>query len=196
MDRLILASTSATRRMLLSEAGLAFEAVSPDVDESALKMTMTNCDPATLARNLSEAKAISVANRYPDAIVIGADQVLNLAGKALDKSPTLEAAQQQLTRLRGREHWLETAICCARRDDIVWRHLTRARLVMRPFSDEFLAYYLDRLGSDVLTSLGGYKLEGLGIQLFEAIEGDFFAILGLPLLPLLAFLRSEDAIAQ
>jgi nucleoside triphosphate pyrophosphatase len=194
MVRLILASTSSVRRTLLKQAGLEFEAVKPAVDEAALKAAMMPCDPVALAEKLASAKAVSVANRYPSALVIGADQVLSFAGRALDKPSTVEAARDQLKRLRGREHWLETAICCARGNRIAWRHAAQARLTMRAFSDDFLEFYLDRLGPDVVTSVGGYKLEGLGIQLFDSIEGDYFAILGLPLLPLLGFLRSEGAI--
>src|SRR5437588_2534506 len=194
MTQLILASTSPARRLLLSQAGLSFEARQPEVDETNLKNNLTGSDPQTLASTLARAKAISVAKQSPDAIVIGADQVLNCDGKAFDKPETIEAAKQQLERLRGRQHWLETAICCAWKGEAAWHHLGRARLVMRQFSDDFLSRYLDELRLDVLTSVGGYKLEGLGVQLFDVVEGDYFTILGLPLLPLLGFLRSRGAV--
>jgi septum formation protein len=196
MTRLVLASTSPARRMLLTSAGLEFEAMKPDMEETDLKASMTLSDPAARAEMLAHAKAVSLAIRLPDAIVIGADQVLNFNGQAFDKPETIAEARRQLVQLRGREHWLEAAICCARGEDVLWQHLGRARLVMRPFTDMFLSQYLEQLGSDVLTSVGGYKLEGAGIQLFDTIEGEYFTILGLPLLPLLAFLRSQGAVAS
>jgi septum formation protein len=182
--------------MLLAQAGLDFEAMKPEVDEAALKVEVASADPADLAAMLAKAKALSLSHRLPDAIVIGADQVLNFAGQVFDKPESFEGARRQLQQLRGREHWLETSICCARAEKVVWHHRGRARLVMRSFSDEFLSCYLEEMQSDVLTSVGGYKLEGPGIQLFEIVEGDYFTILGLPLLPLLAFLRSERAISS
>jgi septum formation protein len=182
--------------MLLTSAGLEFEAMKPDMEETDLKASMTLSDPAARAEMLAHAKAVSLAIRLPDAIVIGADQVLNFNGQAFDKPETIAEARRQLVQLRGREHWLEAAICCARGEDVLWQHLGRARLVMRPFTDMFLSQYLEQLGSDVLTSVGGYKLEGAGIQLFDTIEGEYFTILGLPLLPLLAFLRSQGAVAS
>jgi septum formation protein len=132
----------------------------------------------------------------PDAIVLGADQVLDFDGTAVAKPATTDAARRQLEQLRGREHWLETAVCCAQGERIVWRHHDRAKLVMRQFSDRFLADYLEGTGTDALSSVGAYKLEGPGIQLFDLVEGDYFSILGLPLLPLLAFLRSEGLVAS
>jgi septum formation protein len=192
---LVLASTSRIRAELLTRAGLAFEALRPDVDESALKASARGLVPADLAQSLAASKAISVANRLPGAIVIGADQVLNLEGRAFDKAGSREEARTQLLQLRGRSHVLETAICCVRGGDSLWRHLGRPRLTMRSFSDAFLDDYLDQMGPEAATSVGAYKLEGLGAQLFEAIEGDYFTILGLPLLPLLGFLRREGALA-
>jgi septum formation protein len=167
----------------------------PAVEEADLKLAGLAADPSVMAIRLAEAKAISLANQIPDTLVIGADQVLNIDGVALDKPETVAAARRQLERLRGREHWLETAICCARGTTVPWRYLGRARLVMRNFSDRFLTEYLTRAGPDVTASVGAYKLEAMGIQLFDTIEGDYFTILGLPLLPLLTFLRSEGAIA-
>jgi septum formation protein len=193
--RLVLASTSWIRGELLTKAGLVFEAVRPEVDENELKKTSTALSPGDLALSLAAAKAVSVANRMPDALVLGADQVLNLAGRAFDKPESLEAARRQLVDLRGRSHVLETALCCARGGEIVWQHLGQATLTMRAFSDEFLEAYLRQTGLDVTTSVGAYKLEGLGAQLFDAIEGDYFTILGLPLLPLLDFLRRQGALA-
>jgi septum formation protein len=195
MVRLILASTSPVRRLLLSQAGLTFEVARSPVEEIALKAGMPSAAPGDMAGKLAEAKAVAVANRIPEAIVIGADQVLAIGSEALDKPETIEVARRQLLRLRGREHRLETAVCCARGSTVLWRHHGRARLVMRSFSDAFLSDYLAQAGPDVTSSVGAYKLEGTGIQLFDAIEGDYFTILGLPLLPLLAFLRSEGVVA-
>jgi septum formation protein len=193
--RLILASTSRIRSELLTGAGLMFETLRPEVDENALKVSARGLAPGELAQSLAASKAVSVANRRPEAMVIGADQVLNLEGRIFDKPGSREEARDHLLRLRGRSHMLETAICCAKRGDTLWQHLGRAKLTMRSFSDEFLDRYLDRIGPEALTSVGAYKLEGLGAQLFEAIDGDYFTILGLPLLPLLDFLRRQGALA-
>lgn len=193
--KLVLASTSRIRGELLTKAGLIFEATRPLVDEDELKKSAKALSPGDLARSLAEAKSVSVTNRMPGALVIGADQVLNLGGKVFDKPPSADAARRQLTELRGRSHILETAICCARDGKVLWQHLARAHLTMRPFSDEFLDRYLLQMGPDVMTSVGAYKLEGLGAQLFDSIEGDYFTILGLPLLPLLDFLRRQGALA-
>jgi septum formation protein len=193
--RLVLASTSRIRGELLTKAGLVFEVVRPEVDENELKKASMALAPGDLAVSLAAAKAVSVANRVPNALVLGADQVLNLAGRAFDKPESAEAARRQLIELRGRSHALETALCCARGGEVVWRHLGQATLTMRPFSDKFLDAYLRQMGPEVTTSVGAYKLEGLGAQLFDAVEGDYFTILGLPLLPLLDFLRRQGALA-
>lgn len=194
--RLVLASTSRIRGELLAKAGLAFEAMAPAVDEHELKALAKGLPPHELAQSLAAAKSISVANQTPEALVIGADQVLNLDGRILDKPPSRNAARRQLLELRGRSHILETAICCAQGGEVLWHHLGHARLTMRHFSDAFLEDYLDRMGADLTTSVGGYKLEGLGAQLFESVDGDYFTILGLPLLPLLDFLRRQGGLAS
>jgi septum formation protein len=193
---LILASTSSIRRELLAQAGISFKAENPYVDETKIKQAAGAIDPGKLALLLAESKAIAVSNRIPNALILGADQVLNLDGRAVAKPASPVAAKRQLEELRGQAHWLETAVCCARAGKASWRHLARARLIMRNFSDEFLENYLRTAGEGVTSSVGDYKLEGAGIQLFEAIEGDYFTILGLPLLPLLAFLRSQGVLAQ
>lgn len=192
--KLVLASTSRIRGELLAKAGLAFEAIAPDVDETELKRESHGLSPGDLARKLAAAKAVSVTNRIPGSLVIGADQVLNHAGRAYDKPDAVQTARRQLLELRGHRHVLETALCCAKDGKIVWQHLGQAALTMRSFSDGFLEDYLEKMGLDVLTSVGGYKLEGLGAQLFEKIEGDYFTILGLPLLPLLDFLRRKGVV--
>jgi septum formation protein len=192
--KLILASTSRIRGELLAKAGITFDAVRPEVDETELKRQSPGLSPGDLAQKLATAKAVSVTNRYPGALVIGADQVLNLAGRAFDKPDSVETARRQLADLRGQRHVLETALCCAQGGKVVWQHLGQAGLTMRQFSDAFLTDYLHEVGQDVTTSVGGYKLEGLGAQLFDSIEGDYFTILGLPLLPLLDFLRCKGVL--
>ncbi|MFZ5673375.1 MAG: Maf family nucleotide pyrophosphatase [Pseudomonadota bacterium] len=192
--KLILASTSRIRGELLARAGITFEAIAPAVNETELKRQFAGLSPGDLAQKLAAAKAVSVTNRYPGALVIGADQVLNLEGRAFDKPDSIESARRQLTDLRGRRHVLETALCCAQDGKVVWRHLGQAGLTMREFSEPFLTDYLREVGLDVTTSVGGYKLEGRGAQLFDKIDGDYFTILGLPLLPLLDFLRCRGVL--
>ncbi len=194
--KLVLASTSPARRELMARAGLIFDAVRPDVDEARLKSEAKGLSPGQLALSLAAAKAVSVSNRLPDAMVIGADQVLNFQGLSFDKPQSPTAARDQLRSLRGRSHVLETGLCCAVGGKVVWEHLATATLTMRAFSDDFLGDYLNQVGSDVTSSVGAYKLEGPGIQLFAAIAGDYFTILGLPLLPLLDFLRRKGAVGQ
>ena len=196
MTRIVLASTSAARRMLLTQAGVRFSAESPGVDEQSVKVGLAGQPAREIAAALAEAKAEAVAFRHPDALVIGADQVLDFEHQAFDKPATVEDARNQLAMLRGREHHLETAVCCMEGDRELWRASDRASLTMRRFSDAFLDEYLQELGPDILTSVGGYKLEGRGIQLFEEIKGNYFSILGLPLLPLLSFLRSAGALSS
>lgn len=194
--RLVLASTSRIRGELLTRAGLTFEALRPEVDENALKRSAKGAAPGDLAQSLAAAKAVSVAKRLSETLVIGADQILNLEGRAFDKPESREDARRHLLELRGRSHVLETAVCCAEGDKVAWQHLGRATLRMRNFSPGFLDDYLNRMGPEVTTSVGAYKLEGLGAQLFDSIDGDYFTILGLPLLPLLDFLRRKEVLAQ
>jgi septum formation protein len=193
---IILASTSPIRRRLLEHAGLTFTSEKPDVDESELKRSATTLAPEALAQHLALAKCISVSVRYPGYLVIGADQALELSGKVYDKPENLEEAKSHLAQLRGRAHTLISAVCCARGDTVLWQCVDRAELRMRRFSDQFLESYLSQVGADAATSVGAYKLEGCGIQLFESIKGDYFTILGLPLLPLLEFLRSAGEISS
>lgn len=197
MVDLILASASQSRRSLLEAAGIKFRTVAAGVDESAIK-----CQHATtgagfddLAGQLASLKALTVANRYPGALVIGADQVLVMEDEALDKPDSLGSARQQLLKLRGRTHSLETAVVCAVGQDVVWSHVESAHMEMREFSAEYLESYLATQKGSVSETVGGYKIEGHGIQLFKRISGDYFAILGLPLLPLLEFLRKYGAVA-
>lgn len=180
---------------MLRRAGIIFTARRPSVDEAALKREARGLEPAALALHLAGAKAASVSRPDDEHLVVGADQVLNLDGAIFDKPESRAKAYQQLTQLSGRAHRLETAVCCARASRIVWRHNAAAVLHVRTLGAAEIDRYLDRIGDDALTSVGAYKLEALGVQLFERVEGDFFTILGLPLLPLLAFLRAEGAVA-
>ena len=193
---IILASASQSRQKLLKAAGVAFLAMSSGVDESAVKREHSRGTSGfdDLALRLADEKALAVACRHPEAIVIGADQILVLDGEALDKPGDLAVARQQLTRLRDNTHRLETAVACVKGSDVLWSHVEAPRLRMRAFSSEHLDAYLAAEGQSVTESVGGYKIEGPGIQLFEAISGDYFSVLGLPLLPLLGFLRSHGAI--
>lgn len=194
--RIVLASTSKTRQLLLAQAGVAFDVHRPDVDEAGLKSRNAAWRVDDIALHLAQAKAVSSSLVHPQALVIGADQTLVMDGRCYDKPPTLPAARDQLLALRGRSHALHSAICCARAGETLWRHTDAARLTMRAFSQEFLHHYLESVGEECTTSVGAYKLEGLGIQLFETVEGSYHTILGLPLLPLLAYLRSEGLLLQ
>lgn len=189
---LVLASGSAARGKLLEAAGLTFEVDVPRVDEEAAKASLRaeGLRPREQADALAELKALSVSRMRPD-FVIGADQMLALDGNVFDKPGDFADARAQLTQLRGKTHELITAVVVAREGAIIWRHIDTPKLKMRAFSDSFLDDYLARAGQGALSSVGAYQLEGLGAQLFERVEGDYFSVLGLPLLPLLAFLREH-----
>ena len=198
MARIILASTSPTRIALLSAAGVDFEAMPPGVDEREVETPLLAAgkSPAEIALALAVAKAQALAGKFPEACVIGADQTLDCDGRRWTKPATLTEACEQLMALAGRTHQLHSAVAGARRGAVIWRHLDSARLTMRRLSPAFIADYLEKVGDAALTSVGGYQLEGRGIQLFERIEGDHFTILGLPLLAVLKWLREEGAIAS
>ena len=189
--RLILASQSPSRRQLLQAVGLEFEAMPAAVDEATIRESaraegVSAGDTAIL---LADAKAARIARRHPEATIIGADQILVSGGDWFDKPPDLPAARAQLLRLRGQTHELMTAVVVWRAGRRAWHHLATPRLVMRNFSDGFLEDYLTREGDAVAGSVGAYRLEGLGVQLMQDVRGDHSAILGLPLIPLLAQLR-------
>ncbi len=196
MTALVLASGSPARRALLANAGLTFDIDPAALDERAVEAPLiaSGAAPAEIAMALAEAKAVEVSRRRGDARVIGADQTLDCDGHRGTKSATLEEARVQLRRLAGRAHRLHSAIAVARGGDIVWRHLDTATLTMRSLTGAEIDAYLARVSEAVLGSVGVYQLEGEGIRLFERIDGDYFTILGLPLLPLLAYLRSQGAI--
>lgn len=187
---IVLASNSLARRQLLAGAGLTFETCAAAVDERAIEAGLEANGPAEVAEALAEAKALAVSRQRPAALVIGADQTLGLGAQMFHKPGSRQEARATLRTLRSQTHRLYSGIAIAEGGEILYRQVVAASLTMRAFSDDFLESYLDRVGDDVLKSVGCYQLEGPGIQLFEAIEGDYFTILGLPLLPLLAFLRS------
>jgi septum formation protein len=193
---IILASGSATRRVLLEQAGVPFVVDTAPVDEAAVKQAMRaeTDNPARVAEVLAELKAARVSARHPGAIVIGADQMLECDRHWFDKPADREAARAQLLALRDKSHRLVSSVVALRDGQRLWHHTDAARLDMRRFSDAFLDDYLERAGAAVLSSVGAYQLEGLGAQLFRAVEGDHFTILGLPLLPLLDFLRENGVL--
>jgi septum formation protein len=193
---LVLASASATRRALLTGAGLAFEAIAAAVDEAAIKESAQAeaIPPADAAIMLAEAKAERIARRRPEALVIGCDQLLVCEDRWFDKPPDLAAARAQLQALRGRPHRLVTATVAWRGGALIWQDVATPRLTMRAFSDAFLDAYIAAEGEALLGSVGAYRLEGLGVHLFSRVEGEHSAILGLPLLPLLHFLRGHGVL--
>ncbi len=196
MTALILASASAARRQMLQNAGIDFAVQPARVDESAIKEAMQadGAHPSDAAQALADLKAMRVSPEPAAALVIGADQVLECDGTWFDKPDTVATAQRQLEALSGRTHHLHTAAAVVKEGGVIWREATDVALTMRPLSAAFIADYLEAAGDTVLQSVGGYQIEGRGVQLFAALRGDFFSILGLPLLPLLEFLRGHDAV--
>ncbi len=193
---LILASASLARRAVLEAAGVVFETVPVAIDEVELKASASaeGREAAEIAQLLAETKALRVSRRRPEALVIGADQILLCEGRSFDKPGNLAEAREQLRFLRGRTHVLETAVACARSGEIIWHSRARPRLRMREFSEAWLDSYLAREMPGILNCVGAYRIEGLGIQLFEAVEGEHAAILGIPLLALLRFLRQHGVL--
>lgn len=192
---LVLASRSDVRGKLLAAAGLWFEIRPAELDERAVETQAGNPAPVAAAQLLARAKAMAVAARQPGQLVLGADQTLARGTERFSKPADRAAATEQLRRLRGRTHELHSAIALVRNGEILFEHTDSARLTMRDFSDDFVATYLDAAGSAASASVGGYQLEGIGVHLFERVEGDYFTILGLPLLPLLGFLRQNSWVA-
>lgn len=196
-DNLLLASTSAARLALLVSAGLPVETQGSGIDERAVEdaARTENLDPPALARRLAAEKALAVSRRHPGRIVLGADQVLEHEGTVFHKPANRAAAQAQLQALAGRCHTLHSAGAVAIAGRVVENFVTSAHLTMRPLTPEAIDLYLDLAGNDVLQSVGVYQVEGLGIHLFETVEGDHSTILGLPLLPLLSALRRLGCLA-
>ena len=188
---LILASQSRARQMLLANAGIAFEAIPADIDERAVQKDSGLSAPGEIAKLLAREKALWVSQRRPGRYVVGADQTLALGSRLFSKPAGRAAAAEQLRLLAGNRHELHSAFAVAHDGEILFADVSIAQMTMRSLSASEIETYLDQAGDAVTTSVGAYQLEGLGVHLFERIEGDHFTILGLPLLPLLAFLRSE-----
>ncbi|GAN79891.1 Maf family protein [Acidocella aminolytica] len=192
--RLILASLSASRKAMLAGAAVPFEATPSQVDEAALKVGFSG-PPAALASTLALAKAQAVSSQQPDALVIGGDQLLVCGGKIYDKPRDLPEAATHLRTLSGQTHELVTAVCLVQGGAPVWTHVESAHLSMRRFSEDFLQAYLAAEAGEILHCVGAYRLEGPGAQLFTRVEGDYFTVLGLPLLALLGALRERGVLA-
>ena len=191
---IILASASEACHRLLASAGINIRSLASGLDETALKVQFQNSGEQNidkLATLLATAKAEIVSAANSNALMIGADQILIFGGRVIDKPKSMQEAKSQLLELRGKTHHLVSAVTTARNGSAIWSDSATAELSMRYFSGKFLEDYLSAVGDEVLTSVGSYKIEGRGVQLFDKISGDYFSILGLPLLPLLSFLRSE-----
>lgn len=187
--RLILASQSAARQGLLRGAQVDFAALPADLDERAIEQSASLSDASAVAALLAKEKALHVGRAHPDAYVIGADQTLALGPRILSKADDRTQAREQLKALSGQTHELHSAVAVTKGEKVLFEYVSTARMTMRPLSEMQLEAYLDLAGNAVTASVGGYQLEGAGVHLFERIEGDYFTILGLPLLPLLNFLR-------
>ena len=194
-ERLILASRSAARRAMLTDAGVTFGLEDAGVDEDAIKMALADASPGALAVELACAKALAVSRRDPDVWVLGADQTLAFDGGLVSKAKSLDEARSRLKAMRGRSHQLHSGAALATKGQIVWSGVDTVEMRMRDFSDAFLDAYLAAEGEALLSCVGSYRLEGLGSQLFEAVDGDYFTVLGLPLWPVLAELRRAGVIA-
>jgi septum formation protein len=195
-ERIILASGSPFRKTLLENAGIDFEAIPASIDERAVEAPLegSGASPEDVAVVLAEAKALDVSARNHGAIVIGSDQTLSLGDTVFHKPADMEAARRHLLKLSGKTHHLNSAVVLARNGETLWRHVAVARLTMRTLTPGLIGRYLSRVGDKALSSVGAYQIEAEGIQLFDEIEGDYFTIVGLPLLPLLAALRDQGAI--
>ncbi|QCL94960.1 Maf-like protein [Agrobacterium tumefaciens] len=195
-QELILASSSASRQMLMRNAGLTFSAIPADIDERALdkQLERDGASPEEVALQLARAKALAVGALYPEALVLGCDQTMALGARVYHKPKTMAEAEAHLLSLSGKVHRLNSAAVLVRHGEVVWQIVSSAELTVRTLSAEFVSRHLQRVGEKALSSVGAYQLEGEGIQLFTSIEGDYFTILGLPLLPLLSKLRDMDVI--
>src|SRR5215831_11292819 len=195
---IVLASTSTSRRAMLEAAGVTFTVVAPNVDEEQVRGLLQDAGayPQTIAEALAEAKAVAVSERHPEALVLGADQLLVCEDRIFAKARDEPEARETLRSLRAREHQLIGAAAIAKAGAVVWRHVDHARLMMRDFSDAFLDDYIRAEMPDILGSVGCYRIEGQGAQLFSRVLGDQFSIRGLPLLPVLDALRSAGALGS
>ncbi len=195
---IILASKSTARRQILEGAGIPFRWLDANIDETSLKKQALNIGetPDIIASELASAKANLISKHHPDSIVIGCDQLLTLDGKIYDKPANLIEAAAHLNSFRGRIHKLIAAVVMVKAGELIWSHTAEANMQVRDLSDAFIDTYLNTEGEKVLSSVGAYRLEGMGAQLFERIDGDYFTILGLPLLPLLEELRNQGILGR
>ena len=191
---LILASSSETRSRLLQKAGLDFTICPADVDEGAIKEKFAAIPVQSLAHTLAAAKARQVSSVYSDALVIGADQILQCQGLLFDKPEGQGGVRDHLMKLRGKTHQLISAVCVAKGGEVLWWETDSADLTMWDFSNDFIDQYVRNAGNSILASVGAYRLDDIGVQLFKRIDGDYFTIMGMPLLPLLDFLRTRDGL--
>lgn len=193
----ILASSSSSRAKVLRSAGVAFDIIPARVDEDNVKTSLRaeGASAEQCAETLAEIKAVKVSRGHPSALVIGADQLLECNGRWFDKPTDMEGAKMHLLSLRGQTHTLATSVVVALNGSRIWHHNARPNLSMRDFTSAFLDEYLSTVGTTAFLSVGAYQLEGHGVQLFNRIEGNFFTILGLPLLELLSFLREHNVVA-
>tara|TARA_B100000609_G_scaffold195415_1_gene189371 strand:+ start:128 stop:730 length:603 start_codon:yes stop_codon:yes gene_type:complete len=191
---IILASSSRSRRKILSDSGVQYKSIKPLVDEEYLKKGFKG-STKKLALMLAEKKALSVSKMHKDTIVIGADQVLSFKGKVFNKPKTIKEAEKNFKLFKNKIHYLDSATVIAYNDKIIWRNEQSPKMKLRNFSDKFLKNYLRKVGKEVTLSAGGYSIEKDGIQLFSKIEGDFFTIIGLPIIPLLEKLRELNSVA-
>ena len=195
-EPLVLASKSTVRRSVLESAGVPVEIAVADIDERGIESQSGLGDPGEVAKLLAREKARAVSVIKPGRMVLGADQTLALGGRRFSKAPDRAGAREQLKVLRGSTHALHSAVAVLRDGSVLYEHVAVARLTMRAFSDEYLESYLDEVGGAALSSVGGYQLEGRGAQLTERVEGDHFTVLGMPLFPLLEWLRAAGLLAK
>lgn len=197
-ETFVLASGSPFRRSLLTNAGLSFDVDPAKIDERAVEAPLrhSGISAEDVALVLAEAKAAEVSERRPGRLILGCDQTLSLEDEVLHKAPDMEGARRKLLKLSGKTHHLNSALVLTRDGETLWRHVSVASLTMRTLSPAFIGSYLADVGDAALASVGAYQIEGRGIQLFEKVEGDYFTIVGLPLLPLLVELRTMGVIDE
>lgn len=195
-SNIILASKSIHRKMLMQNAGLSFDTASANIDERVIESAVhkTGVTPQELALILANAKALDVSQKNPDQYIIGSDQTLSFEDDVLHKAVDMEEARRRLLQLSGKTHQLNSAVVIVKEGQTLWQHVSTAELTMRKLSPEFIGRHLAQAGDDILSSVGAYQLEKEGVQLFNKIEGDFFTIIGLPMLPLLQELRNLGVI--
>ena len=197
-QKIVLASASRWRAQMLENSGVSITIDPANIDEDEIKRSFAADDmpPEAAAEALAELKARRVSSKHPDALVIGADQMMECEGAWFDKPVDMDAAREQLKKLRGKTHFLISCAVIIKDGQRLWHHIDKARLDMRPFSDDFLDHYMNACGDDICETVGGYRLEAEGAQLFSRVRGDYFTVLGLPLLPVLDFLREHGILLR